>query len=79
MSGLGRRRFLVGSAALAGGATVVACAAPERESQVQSFVLQPELTLPGQELWFATTCAHSDCGNSVVVRTIDGRAKEGRG
>ena len=79
MSGLGRRRFLVGSAALAGGATVVACAAPERESQVQSFVLQPELSLPGQELWFATTCAHSSCGNSVVVRTIDGRAKKVEG
>ena len=79
MSGVGRRRFLAGSAALVGGATVVACAAPERESQIQSFVFQPELSLPGQELWFATSCAHSSCGNSVVVRTIDGRAKKVEG
>ncbi|HCU73684.1 MAG TPA: hypothetical protein DGO43_07740 [Chloroflexi bacterium] len=79
MSTLGRRRFVMGSTALIGGATVVACAAPERESQVQSFVLQPEQSLPGQELWFATACAHTSCGNSVVVRTIDGRAKKVEG
>lgn len=79
MSAIGRRRFVLGSAALVGGATVVGCAAPERESQVQSFVLQPEQSLPGQELWFATACAHTSCGNSVVVRTIDGRAKKVEG
>ncbi len=79
MSGIARRRFLTGAAALAGGATVVACAAPERESRVQSFVHSPEQTLPGQELWFATGCAHSTCGNSVVVRTVDGRAKKVEG
>ena len=79
MSGIARRRFLTGAAALAGGATVVACAAPERESRVQSFVHSPEQTLPGQELWFATACAHSTCGNSVVVRTVDGRAKKVEG
>ncbi len=79
MSTLGRRRFLAGAAALAGGVAVVGCAAPDRESQVQSFVLQPEQSLPGQELWFATACAHTTCGNSVVVRTIDGRAKKVEG
>ena len=79
MSGIARRRFLTGAAALAGGATVVACAAPERESRVQSFVHSPEQTLPGQELWFATACAHSTGGNSVVVRTVDGRAKKVEG
>ena len=79
MSGIARRRFLTGAAALVGGATVVACAAPERESRVQSFVHSPEQTLPGQELWFATACAHSTCGNSVVVRTVDGRAKKVEG
>lgn len=77
--GLARRHFLTGAAALAGGATVVACAAPDRESRVQSFVLSPEQSLPGQDLWFATACAHSTCGNSVVVRTVDGRAKKVEG
>ncbi len=79
MSRIGRRRFLAGSAGLIGGAAVVACAAPDRESQVQSFTRSPEQSLPGQELWFATACAHSTCGNSVVVRTVDGRAKKVEG
>ncbi len=79
MSRIGRRRFLAGSAGLIGGAAAVACAAPDRESQVQSFTHSPEQSLPGQELWFATACAHSTCGNSVVVRTVDGRAKKVEG
>lgn len=79
LKSIARRTFLAGAAALAGGATVVACAAPERESRVQSFVLSPEQSLPGQDLWFATSCAHSTCGNSVVVRTVDGRAKKVEG
>ncbi len=78
-SRLSRRRFLTGAAALAGGATIVACAKPDRESQVQSFVLSPEQSLPGQELWFATAAAHSVGWNSAVVRVIDGRAKKVEG
>ena len=79
MNGIGRRGFLAGAAALAGGATVVACAAPDRESQIQSFVNIPEQRLPGQSLWFATASAHGLGGNSVVVRTVDGRAKKVEG
>ena len=76
---LGRRKFLAGVAGTAGSVVVVGCAAPERESRVQSFVLAPEQSLPGDSVWFATADAHSRAGNSVVVRTVDGRAKKVEG
>jgi menaquinone reductase, molybdopterin-binding-like subunit len=76
---LGRRKFLAGVAGTAGGVVIVGCAAPERESRVQSFVLAPEHSLPGDSVWFATADAHSNVGNSVVVRTVDGRAKKVEG
>ena len=76
---LGRRKFLAGVAGTAGSAVIVGCAAPERESKVQSFVLAPEQSLPGDSVWFATADAHSRYGNSVVVRTVDGRAKKVEG
>jgi molybdopterin-containing oxidoreductase family iron-sulfur binding subunit len=76
---LGRRKFLAGAAGAAGSVVVVGCAAPERESRVQSFVLAPEQSLPGDSVWFATADAHSRFGNSVVVRTVDGRAKKVEG
>ena len=76
---LGRRKFLASAAGTAGSAIIVGCAAPERESRVQSFVLAPEQSLPGDSVWFATADAHSRVGNSFVVRTVDGRAKKVEG
>ena len=76
-----RRNFLLGTAgAVLGSGLIVGCAAPERESRVQSFALSPEQTLPGQNIWFATVDAHDQvAGNGVVVRTVDGRAKKVEG
>ncbi len=76
-----RRNFLLGSAgALLGSGLIVGCAAPERESRVQSFALSPEQSLPGESLWFATGDANDPvAGNGVVVRTVDGRAKKVEG
>lgn len=79
LTSFGRRRFLAGVAGALGSGLVVGCAAPERESRVQSFVLSPEQSLPGQSIWFATADAHSQGGNSVVIRTVDGRAKKVEG
>ena len=62
-----------------GGGLVVGCAKPDRKSRVQSFVLAPEQSLQGQNVWFATASAHVDWGESVVVRTVDGRAKKVEG
>ncbi|MBM4435743.1 MAG: molybdopterin-dependent oxidoreductase [Actinobacteria bacterium] len=76
---VGRRGFLAGAAALTSGAFIVGCAAPDRESQVQSLPLSPEQALPGQDLWFATRSASSAGGIGVVVRTVDGRAKKVEG
>ena len=76
---VGRRKFLAGVAGAAGGVVIVGCAAPERESKVASFVLAPEHSLPGDSVWFATADAHSNFGYSVVVRTVDGRAKKVEG
>ncbi len=79
MPKLGRRHFIAGMAGAVGGGLVVGCAKPDRKSRVQSFVLAPEQSLQGENVWFATVSAHADWGESVVVRTVDGRAKKVEG
>ena len=76
---LDRRHFILGVVGAVGGGLVVGCAKPDRKSRVQSFVLAPEQSLQGQNVWFATASAHVDWGESVVVRTVDGRAKKVEG
>lgn len=79
MPRLDRRHFIIGVVGAVGGGLVVGCAKPDRKSRVQSFVLAPEQSLQGQNVWFATASAHVDWGESVVVRTVDGRAKKVEG
>ena len=79
MPELGRRHFILGAASAVGSGLIVGCAKPDRESRVQSFVLAPEQALQGEDVWFATADAAAGWGNSVVVRTIDGRAKKVEG
>ncbi|MCP4423888.1 MAG: molybdopterin-dependent oxidoreductase [Chloroflexi bacterium] len=75
---LSRRNFLklVGGAAAAGTAVAIPAAAKQAGQQFMPYVKPPEEALPGDAIWYASTCRMCPAGCGIVVRTIDGRAKK---
>ena len=72
-----RRRFLkVG--ALATAATVMSgCTVNlQRAEYLESYVKPPEEGLPGEHLWYASTCRQCPAGCGVIVRVSNGRARK---
>jgi anaerobic selenocysteine-containing dehydrogenase len=79
-TGLTRRDFLkVGT--LAATATVISgCTINlQRTETLESYVQPPEEGLPGENLWYASTCRQCSAGCGVVVRTSEGRARKVEG
>lgn len=75
--GITRRQFLQGTAAL--GAAVVAsgCTINLKGSEyLEPYVRAPEHALPGQSVWYATTCRQCPAGCGLLVRVHQGRAKK---
>lgn len=74
-SGLSRRHFLKLAAATA---TLSACtpAAKRIVELLEPQVRPPEESLPGEAVWYASTCRMCPAGCGIVVRTVNGRAKK---
>ena len=72
-----RRQFLKTSA-VAGAATVISgCSASLQQSEhLETYVLPPEEGLPGQDLWYASTCRQCPAGCGIIVRISEGRARK---
>lgn len=70
-----RRHFLKLAAATA---ALSACtpAAKQIVSLIEPQVRPPEEALPGEAIWFASTCRMCPAGCGIVVRTVNGRAKK---
>ncbi len=75
--GITRRQFLQGTAAL--GAAVVAsgCTINLKGSEyLEPYVRAPEHALPGESVWYATTCRQCPAACGLLVRVHQGRAKK---
>ncbi len=72
-----RRQFLKVSAA-AGAATVISgCTANlQRAEYLETYVRPPEEGLPGEDLWYASTCRQCPAGCGIIVRVSEGRARK---
>ncbi len=77
---LTRRNFLKVSA-MAAAATVVSGCTPtmQRTEYLESYVMPPEEGLPGENLWYASTCRQCSAGCGTLVRLSGGRARKVEG
>lgn len=73
--GVSRRQFLKLSAATA---ALTACtpAAKRIVNSIEPQVRPPEESLPGEAVWYASTCRMCPAGCGIVVRSVNGRAKK---
>ncbi len=70
-----RRRFfqlggLAGTAVALSGCTINL----QKYETLEPFVVPPEEALPGEFIWYASTCSQCPAGCGIVVRTSNGRA-----
>jgi len=72
---ISRREFIrlleVGGAA---SAVLTGCGSMSRYVTRQPYAEMPEYALPGESVFFATTCRECPAGCGLVVRTVEGRA-----
>ncbi len=75
-----RRQFLQGTA-VAGAALVVSgCTISlQAKEYLEPYVKMPEYALPGESLWYATTCGQCPAACGLLVRVHQGRAKKVEG
>jgi anaerobic selenocysteine-containing dehydrogenase len=72
-----RREFLqygglIGSAMALSGCTINL----QRHETIEPYVIPPEDSLPGQNIWYASTCRQCPAGCGITVRVSNGRAKK---
>jgi anaerobic selenocysteine-containing dehydrogenase len=72
-----RRRFLqytglAGAAVAVSGCTINL----QRYETLEPFVVPPEDALPGETIWYASTCRQCAAGCGITVRVSNGRAKK---
>ncbi|MFN2290462.1 MAG: molybdopterin-dependent oxidoreductase [Anaerolineae bacterium] len=77
MPDLSRRKFLQASALAATTVVVSGCTVDlQRTEHLESYVRPPEEGLPGDNLWFASTCRQCSAGCGIIVRVSNGRARK---
>jgi anaerobic selenocysteine-containing dehydrogenase len=77
---LTRRDFLKMSAMAAAASVVSGCTANlQRTEYLESYVRPPEEGLPGENLWYASTCRQCSAGYGIIVRVSEGRARKIKG
>jgi anaerobic selenocysteine-containing dehydrogenase len=76
-NGLTRRQFLQAGAMAAAATVISGCTVNlQRTETLESYVKPPEEGLPGENLWFASTCRQCPAGCGIVVRVSNGRARK---
>ena len=79
-NGLTRRQFLQAGAMTAAAFVVSGCTVNlQRTEYLESYVRPPEEGLPGENLWYASTCRQCPAGCGILVRTSNGRARKVEG
>ncbi|HSJ52590.1 MAG TPA: molybdopterin-dependent oxidoreductase [Anaerolineae bacterium] len=74
---LSRRQFLqVGALTTAAWAVSGCTVNLQRREYLESYVRPPEEGLPGQNLWYASTCRECQGGCGIIVRVSEGRARK---
>ena len=77
---LTRRRFLQAGALVATASVVSGCTINlQTPTYLESYVKPPEEGLPGENLWYASTCRQCAAGCGIIVRTSNGRARKVEG
>jgi anaerobic selenocysteine-containing dehydrogenase len=77
---LTRRDFLKAGALASTAAVISGCNVNlQRTEHLESFVLPPEEGLPGENLWYASTCRQCAAGCGIIVRASEGRARKVEG
>jgi anaerobic selenocysteine-containing dehydrogenase len=75
-----RREFLKVSAMAAAASVVSGCSPTlQRTEYLESYVAPPEEGLPGENLWYASTCRQCAAGCGIIVRASEGRARKVEG
>jgi anaerobic selenocysteine-containing dehydrogenase len=78
--GLTRRTFLKVGMTTAAAAVLSGCTVDlSRPQYLQSYVQPPEEALPGDNLYYATTCRQCPAGCGMIVRVSNGRARKVEG
>ncbi len=78
--GLTRRQFLQGTAAAGVALAISGCTLSlQRQEYLEPYVHMPEFALPGESVWYATTCRECPAACGLIVRVHQGRAKKVEG
>jgi anaerobic selenocysteine-containing dehydrogenase len=74
---LTRREFLKVGTMAATACVVSGCTGPlQRTEYLESYVEPPEEGLPGENLWYASTCRQCLAGCGIIVRVSNGRPRK---
>ena len=77
MSKLSRRKFLQAGSVAAAATVLSGCTVNlQRIEYLESYGEPPEETLPGEDLWYASTCRQCSAGCGILVRVSNGRARK---
>ena len=68
---LSRRRFLKAAGLI--GITAIAGGCDDATRKLIPFVVQPEDIVPGEAVWYATTCRECPAGCGILAKNRDGR------
>ncbi len=72
-----RRKFLKVSALTAAASVVSGCTVNLQQTEyLESYARPPEEGLPGENLWYASTCRQCSAGCGIIVRLSNGRARK---
>ena len=72
-----RRNFLKASGVATGFMLLSGCTARlQQPVWMESYVQPPEQTLPGEDIWYASTCRMCPAGCGIVTRVSNGRARK---
>src|SRR5574341_156933 len=73
---ISRRNFFKFAAGAVGITGAVGLSPAVRRVALEPFVRPPEEVVPGEAIWYASTCRQCPAGCGIIVRTINGRAKK---
>ncbi|RME45168.1 MAG: twin-arginine translocation signal domain-containing protein, partial [Chloroflexi bacterium] len=72
-----RRQFLKVSAVASAATVISGCTVNLQQAEyLETYVHPPEEGLPGQDLWYASTCRQCPAGCGIIVRVSEGRARK---